>query len=200
MPDTCGRAASLLCSAQLSTAPALDQPGASQLSTLHWLPQAARLHGAPDICIACSSSPDSRLCPAQVEEPTVRMNFLVNTSPFAGKEGKFVTTRNIKDRLQRELERNLALRVEAGETADAFVVSGRGALHISILIENMRREGFEFGVGPPRVSSRADFQEPFCDLGRLLVTALSAQACLACLLPRQMTDLLPEPAEHTLTG
>ena len=79
------------------------------------------------------------------------MNFLVNTSPFAGKEGKFVTTRNIKDRLQRELERNLALRVEPGETADAFIVSGRGALHISILIENMRREGFEFAVGPPRV-------------------------------------------------
>ena len=83
------------------------------------------------------------------------MNFLVNTSPFAGKEGKFVTTRNIKDRLQRELERNLALRVEPGETADAFVVSGRGALHISILIENMRREGFEFGVGPPRVRCAA---------------------------------------------
>ena len=80
------------------------------------------------------------------------MNFLVNTSPFAGKEGKYVTTRNIKDRLQRELERNLALRVEPGETADSFIVSGRGALHISILIENMRREGFEFGVGPPKVS------------------------------------------------
>ena len=79
------------------------------------------------------------------------MNFLVNTSPFAGREGKFVTTRNIKDRLQRELERNLALRVEPGETADSFIVSGRGALHISILIENMRREGFEFGVGPPKV-------------------------------------------------
>ena len=79
------------------------------------------------------------------------MNFLVNTSPFAGREGKFVTTRNIKDRLQRELERNLALRVTPGETADSFIVSGRGALHISILIENMRREGFEFGVGPPKV-------------------------------------------------
>lgn len=78
---------------------------------------------------------------------------MVNTSPFAGREGKYVTSRNIKDRLDRELERNLALRVEPGETADQFVVSGRGALHLSILIENMRREGFEFQVGPPKVSS-----------------------------------------------
>ena len=89
----------------------------------------------------------------QVEKPTVRMTFMVNTSAFAGREGKYVTSRNIKDRLDRELERNLALRVEPGETADQFVVSGRGALHISILIENMRREGFEFQVGPPRVST-----------------------------------------------
>ena len=79
------------------------------------------------------------------------MNFLVNTSPFAGKEGKYVTTRNLKDRLDRELERNLALRVEPGETADSFTVSGRGALHIAILIENMRREGYELAVGPPKV-------------------------------------------------
>ena len=88
----------------------------------------------------------------QVEEPTVRMTFLVNTSAFAGKEGKFVTSRNLKERLERELERNLALRVENGDTADAFIVSGRGALHISILMENMRREGYEFAVGPPTVS------------------------------------------------
>ena len=81
------------------------------------------------------------------------MTFLVNTSPFAGKEGKFVTTRNIRDRLDRELERNLALKVKPGENADAFTVSGRGTLHIAILIENMRREGYEFVVGPPNVSS-----------------------------------------------
>ena len=91
----------------------------------------------------------------QVEEPTVRMTFLVNTSAFAGKEGKFVTSRNLKERLERELERNLALRVESGDTADAFIVSGRGALHISILMENMRREGYEFAVGPPTVSTFA---------------------------------------------
>lgn len=81
------------------------------------------------------------------------MTFLVNTSAFAGKEGKFVTSRNLKERLERELERNLALRVESGDTADAFIVSGRGALHISILMENMRREGYEFAVGPPTVST-----------------------------------------------
>ena len=80
------------------------------------------------------------------------MTVLVNTSAFAGKEGKFVTSRNLKERLERELERNLALRVESGDTADAFIVSGRGALHISILMENMRREGYEFAVGPPTVS------------------------------------------------
>lgn len=81
----------------------------------------------------------------------MRMTFSVNTSPFAGKEGKFVTSRNIKDRLDRELERNLALKVEPGDTADVFVVCGRGALHITILIETMRREGFEFCIGPPQV-------------------------------------------------
>jgi GTP-binding protein len=100
-----------------------------------------------------------------VEEPTVRMTFSVNTSPFAGKEGKFVTSRNIKDRLDRELERNLALKVEPGDTADTFIVCGRGALHITILIENMRREGFEFCIGPPQVIMKEDEKgaklEPF---------------------------------------
>jgi GTP-binding protein len=90
----------------------------------------------------------------QVEEPTVSMTFKVNTSPFAGKEGKFVTSRNIKDRLDRELERNLAMRVEPGETADAFIVSGRGTLHLGVLIESMRREGYEFEIGPPKVITR----------------------------------------------
>jgi len=92
----------------------------------------------------------------KVEEPTVRMTFSVNTSPFAGKEGKYVTSRNIRDRLMKELDRNLALRVEDGETSDMFVVCGRGALHITILIENMRREGFEFTIGPPSVITKKD--------------------------------------------
>ncbi|DBB06337.1 TPA: hypothetical protein ACH3X1_011906 [Trebouxia sp. C0004] len=102
----------------------------------------------------CARDSPIALPTIEVEEPTVRMTFLVNTSAFAGKEGKFVTSRNLKERLERELERNLALRVEPGDTADAFIVSGRGALHISILMENMRREGYEFAVGPPTVITK----------------------------------------------
>jgi len=90
----------------------------------------------------------------EVEEPTVRMAMMVNTSPMAGQEGKFVTSRNLKERLDRELERNLALKVEPGDTADTFIVCGRGALHITILIENMRREGYEFCIGPPEVINK----------------------------------------------
>ncbi|WVY98938.1 hypothetical protein V8G54_031089 [Vigna mungo] len=90
----------------------------------------------------------------KVEEPTVKMSFSINTSPFVGREGKYVTSRNLRDRLYRELERNLAMKVEDGETADTFVVSGRGTLHITILIENMRREGYEFMVGPPKVINK----------------------------------------------
>lgn len=90
----------------------------------------------------------------KVEEPTVKMAFAINTSPFVGREGKYVTSRNLRDRLSRELERNLAMRVEDGETADTFIVSGRGTLHITILIENMRREGYEFMVGPPKVINK----------------------------------------------
>ncbi|KAJ7976802.1 GTP-binding protein TypA/BipA like [Quillaja saponaria] len=90
----------------------------------------------------------------KVEEPTVKMAFSINTSPFVGREGKYVTSRNLRDRLYRELERNLAMKVEDGETADTFLVSGRGTLHITILIENMRREGYEFMVGPPKVINK----------------------------------------------
>ena len=123
--------------------------------------------GAGDIC-AIAGLPDvmigetimaggaEPLPTITVEEPTVRMTFNVNLSPFAGREGKYVTSRNIKERLDRELERNLALRVEAGDTADTFVVCGRGALHITILIETMRREGYEFCIGPPQVIMKED--------------------------------------------
>eukprot|EP00667_Euglena_gracilis_P002880 EG_transcript_2884 len=112
----------------------------------------------------CENGNPRPLPTIKVEEPTVRMTFIVNTSPFAGREGKFVTSRNLKDRLDKELERNLALRVEPGETADEFIVCGRGTLHLSILIENMRREGYEFCVGPPQVITRSTEngrQEPF---------------------------------------
>ena len=89
--------------------------------------------------------------PLIVDEPTISMTFQVNDSPFAGQDGKFVTTRNIKDRLDRELIYNVALRVEAGETPDKYRVSGRGELHLSVLIENMRREGFELAISRPEV-------------------------------------------------
>jgi len=115
------------------------------------------LTGLQDVTIGdtiCQKETPVALPTIQVEEPTVSMTFKVNTSPFAGKEGKFVTSRNLKDRLDRELERNLALRVEPGETAEAFRVSGRGTLHLGILIENMRREGYEFEIGPPKVITK----------------------------------------------
>ncbi|MDN3647405.1 translational GTPase TypA [Reinekea marina] len=99
-----------------------------------------------------------------VDEPTVSMTFQVNDSPFAGKEGKFITTRNIKERLDQELIHNVALRVEPGDTPDKFRVSGRGELHLSVLIETMRREGFELGVSRPEVIQRVvdgKIEEPF---------------------------------------
>src|SRR4051812_90880 len=86
-----------------------------------------------------------------VEEPTISVDFVVNTSPFGGKEGKYVTSRRVRDRLYKELERNVALRVEDTESTDTWTVSGRGELHLSILIETMRREGYEFQVSRPRV-------------------------------------------------
>ncbi|XP_058073637.1 putative elongation factor TypA-like SVR3, chloroplastic [Magnolia sinica] len=121
---------------------------------------------AGDICAVCGigdimigetiadKSAGKPLPAIKVEEPTVKMSFSINTSPFVGREGKYVTSRNLRDRLYRELERNLAMKVEEGETADTFIVSGRGTLHITILIENMRREGYEFMVGPPKVINK----------------------------------------------
>ncbi len=98
---------------------------------------------------------DPRALPTiRVEEPTVRMTFGVNTSPFTGKEGEWSTSRKLRERLFKELEQNVALRVEDGETSDTFVVSGRGELHLVILIETMRREGYEFQVGKPEVIFR----------------------------------------------
>lgn len=99
-----------------------------------------------------------------VDEPTVSMTFQVNDSPFAGQDGKFVTSRNIKDRLDRELIHNVALRVEQGDSPEKFRVSGRGELHLSVLIENMRREGFELGVSRPEVIQKVingETQEPY---------------------------------------
>lgn len=110
--------------------------------------------GIEDINIGntvCATGYNTPIPFVKISEPTVEMTFAVNTSPFAGREGKFVTTRQIRDRLTRELLRDVSLRVSDGETADSFVVCGRGEMHLSILIENMRREGYEFQVSTPKV-------------------------------------------------
>ena len=100
--------------------------------------------------IADFENPEA-LPPIAIDEPTMSMLFTINNSPFFGKDGKFVTSRHIKERLDKELEKNLALRVKPGLNADSFVVFGRGVLHLSVLIEEMRREGFELQVGQPKV-------------------------------------------------
>jgi GTP-binding protein len=113
----------------------------------------------------CDQNAVEALPPLTVDQPTVSMTFQVNDSPFAGKEGKFVTSRNIKDRLEKELLHNVALRVEPGDSPEKFKVSGRGELHLSVLIETMRREGFELAVGRPEVviieNEAGDKQEPY---------------------------------------
>jgi len=103
--------------------------------------------------VACPDHPEA-LPLIRVDEPTLQMTFVINDSPFAGKEGKFVTSRQLRDRLQRELLTNVALRVEDTDSPDRFAVSGRGELHLGILIETMRREGFEFQVSQPKVIFR----------------------------------------------
>jgi GTP-binding protein len=112
----------------------------------------------------CDPQSPEGLPPISVDEPTLQMNFQVNTSPLAGKEGKFVTSRQIRERLYRELQSNVALRVEDTEEPDVFQVSGRGELHLTILIENMRREGYELAVSRPRVLTHVvdgEVHEPY---------------------------------------
>jgi len=105
------------------------------------------------VTLADANKPEALPMP-KVDEPTLTMNLMVNTSPLAGQEGKFVTSRQIRDRLNKELLVNVALRVEDTSEADVFLLAGRGELHLTILLENMRREGFEMGVGKPRVVYR----------------------------------------------
>jgi GTP-binding protein len=106
-----------------------------------------------------------RLAGIKVEEPTISVDFVVNMSPFAGRDGRYVTSRQVRDRLYKELERNVALRVEDTESPDTFTVSGRGELHLGILMETMRREGYEFAVSRPRIITRkgaeGEVLEPF---------------------------------------
>ena len=115
------------------------------------------VNGIEDVGIGvtlCEPGQPDALPLLTVDEPTLTMNFMVNTSPMAGREGKYVTSRQIRERLERELQRNVALRVEFTADSDTFVVSGRGELHLTILLENMRREGYEVSVGRPRVVTR----------------------------------------------
>jgi len=123
--------------------------------------------GVDELAIGCTlcdpDHPDALPAP-RVDEPTITMNFQVNSSPFAGTEGRFITSRQIRERLMRELFTNVALRVEDTSDADVFLVSGRGELHLTILVENMRREGYEVAVGRPRVITRTldgMLQEPY---------------------------------------
>lgn len=110
--------------------------------------------------ITCPNDPQA-LPLIKVDEPTLQMTFSVNDSPFAGQEGKLVTSRQVRDRLMRELETNVALRVEETDSPDKFLVSGRGELHLGILIENMRREGYEFQVSQPQVIYREVNSQPY---------------------------------------
>ena len=125
------------------------------------------INGIDDIGIGqtiCDIDTPEPLPLLTVDEPTLTMNFSVNTSPLAGREGKYVTSRQIRERLERELQSNVALRVEFTSDSDTFIVSGRGELHLTILLENMRREGYELAVGRPRVVLKelnGETQEPY---------------------------------------
>jgi GTP-binding protein TypA/BipA len=128
------------------------------------------------------SAPDNPLALPliRVDEPTLQMTFCVNDSPFAGKEGKFVTSRQLRDRLYRELETNVALRVEDTDSPDKFLVSGRGELHLGILIETMRREGYEFQVSPPQVIYREVNGQP-CEPFEYLVLDVPENSVGSCI-------------------
>ncbi|MCP9801112.1 translational GTPase TypA [Synechococcus sp. RedBA-s] len=129
--------------------------------------------------IACPDHPEA-LPLIRVDEPTLQMTFVVNDSPFAGKEGKFVTSRQLRDRLQKELLTNVALRVEDTDSPDRFAVSGRGELHLGILIETMRREGFEFQVSQPQVIFRTIDGTP-CEPVETLVMDVPEDAVGSCI-------------------
>lgn len=128
--------------------------------------------GIADISIGdtlCSPENPEAIPFQKISEPTISMQFIVNDSPFAGQEGKFVTSRHLRDRLFRELNTDVSLRVEETENADSFKVSGRGELHLSVLIENMRREGYEFAVSKAEVLYHTDENGKNLSLWNLLI-------------------------------
>jgi GTP-binding protein len=129
--------------------------------------------------ITCPDNPQA-LPLIKVDEPTLQMTFAINDSPFAGQEGDFVTSRQIRDRLMRELETNVALRVEPTDSPDRFSVSGRGELHLGILIETMRREGYEFQVSQPQVIYREVNGQP-CEPFELLTLDVPEDGVGGCM-------------------
>ena len=147
-------------------------------------------------CTLCEPDHPDALPTPRVDEPTITMNFQVNSSPFAGTEGRFLTSRQIRERLMRELFTNVALRVEDTGDADVFLVSGRGELHLTILVENMRREGYELAVSRPRVITRTEdgaLQEPF-ELLTLDVEETHQGPVMEALAARrgEMVDMVPD--------
>lgn len=157
--------------------------------------------GCPDISIGdtiCDNNHIEGLPKIEIEKPTLSMNFMVNNSPFAGKSGKFVTSRHIRDRLNFELERNVGLEVEDLPGSDGFKVSGRGELHLSILIENMRREGYELSVSKPEVITK-DIDGVKCEpYEKVIVTVPSEYSgtIINDISERKGTMELMEPAEE----
>lgn len=157
--------------------------------------------GCSDISIGdtiCDNNHVEGLPKIEIEKPTLSMNFMVNSSPFAGKSGKFVTSRHIRDRLNAELERNVGLEVEELPSSDGFKVSGRGELHLSILIENMRREGYELGVSKPEVILK-NIEGVKCEpYEKVIVTVPNeySGAVISDISERKGTMELMEPAEE----
>jgi GTP-binding protein len=145
--------------------------------------------------IACADKP-AALPVIAVDEPTMNMVFRVNDGPFAGRDGKYVTSRHVKDRLDKELKVNVALRVEMGQTADEFLVSGRGLLHLGILLETMRREGYELTVGKPQVIVRNIDGLRHEPIERLVVDCpIDCQSAVMCLLGDRRSELISVDAK-----